>query len=76
MQFDLPGYAIGGLSGGEKKNDFWKIVAFCTDLLPEDKPRYCMGVGYVQLVIDSIVLFATFECHSNGVILGIVNPHV
>jgi hypothetical protein len=42
---DLPGYAIGGLSGGEEKDIFWKIVSTCTDLLPRGKPRYCMGVG-------------------------------
>ena len=42
---DLPGYAIGGLSGGEKKDIFWKIVSQCTDNLPKDRPRYCMGVG-------------------------------
>lgn len=42
---DLPGYAIGGLSGGEKKESFWKMVSLCTDNLPRDKPRYCMGVG-------------------------------
>lgn len=45
---DLPGYAIGGLSGGEKKDIFWKIVSTCTDHLPKDKPRYCMGVGSVS----------------------------
>ena len=42
---DLPGYAIGGLSGGEEKDVFWRVVSLCTDLLPRDKPRYCMGVG-------------------------------
>ena len=42
---ELPGYAIGGLSGGEEKDKFWRIVKICTELLPEDKPRYCMGVG-------------------------------
>lgn len=42
---DLPGYAIGGLSGGEEKDVFWRIVSICTDLLPQHKPRYCMGVG-------------------------------
>ena len=41
------GYAIGGLSGGESKDTFWRVVSVCTDLLPKDKPRYCMGVGYV-----------------------------
>ena len=42
---DLPGYAIGGLSGGEEKDIFWKVVSLCTDLLPRHKPRYLMGVG-------------------------------
>lgn len=45
LKLDLPGYAIGGLSGGEKKEEFWRIVALCSDLLPSHKPRYCMGVG-------------------------------
>lgn len=42
-----PGYAIGGLSGGEDKQQFWRVVDHCTSLLPRDKPRYLMGVGYV-----------------------------
>ena len=45
---DVPGFAIGGLSGGEKKDDFWKMVTLCTNMLPKEKPRYLMGVGYVQ----------------------------
>ena len=43
----LPGYAIGGLSGGEDKDEFWRVISRCTDLLPRDKPRYAMGVGSV-----------------------------
>jgi len=35
-------YAIGGLSGGEDKNSFWRVVAQCTAALPENKPRYVM----------------------------------
>ncbi len=42
---DLPGYAIGGLSGGEDKHSFWRVVKQCAELLPANKPRYCMGVG-------------------------------
>ena len=42
---DTPGIAIGGLSGGEEKSLFWNTVTLCTDLLPESKPRYLMGVG-------------------------------
>jgi len=44
---DTPGYAIGGLSGGEEKDKFWRVVSQCTDLMPRNKPIYCMGVGYV-----------------------------
>lgn len=51
---DTNGYAIGGLAGGEDKQDFWKIVNYCTDYLPENKPRYLMGVGYpVDLIVCS-----------------------
>lgn len=45
------GYAIGGLSGGESKEDFWKAVSICTDFLPIEKPRYLMGVGYFNILI-------------------------
>ena len=40
------GYAIGGLSGGEDKETFCKIVRVSAENLPEDKPRYVMGVGH------------------------------
>lgn len=46
-QRDVPGFAIGGLSGGEEKDDFWRMVTLSTDHLPREKPRYLMGVGYV-----------------------------
>jgi len=60
---DLPGYAIGGLAGGEKKEDFWKVVNVCTDYLPEDKPRYLMGVGYpVDLVVCALLGVDMFDC--------------
>ena len=41
---DTPGIAIGGLSGGEAKEEYCKVVDTCTALLPEKKPRYVMGV--------------------------------
>nr|XP_018918238.1 PREDICTED: queuine tRNA-ribosyltransferase catalytic subunit [Bemisia tabaci] len=57
------GYAIGGLSGGEAKDDFWKIVKLSADHLPEDKPRYCMGVGWaVDLVICCALGVDLFDC--------------
>lgn len=43
---NTPGYAIGGLAGGEDKTSFIKVVAQCTAGLPENKPRYVMGIGY------------------------------
>lgn len=45
------GYAIGGLSGGESKEDFWKAVSISTDHLPLKKPRYLMGVGYAIFLL-------------------------
>lgn len=43
---DAPGYAIGGLAGGEDKLSFIKVVSQCTAGLPMDKPKYVMGIGY------------------------------
>ncbi|MGM0368806.1 MAG: tRNA guanosine(34) transglycosylase Tgt [Bacillota bacterium] len=44
-EFDLPGYAIGGLSVGEEKEKMLEVLDYAPELLPEDKPRYLMGVG-------------------------------
>lgn len=63
VEKDLPGYAVGGLSGGEAKDVFWKVVDQCTDLLPNDKPRYCMGVGYPEDLVVCVALGADmFDC--------------
>ncbi|RLN70070.1 hypothetical protein BBJ28_00010911 [Nothophytophthora sp. Chile5] len=60
---DLPGYAIGGLAGGESKEAFWKVVARCTAQLPDDKPRYLMGVGYpLDLVVCSALGVDMYDC--------------
>ncbi|KAI3635247.1 hypothetical protein MIR68_006813 [Amoeboaphelidium protococcarum] len=60
---DTPGYAIGGLSGGEEKDKFWRIVSHCTESLPEYKPRYCMGVGYaLDLVVCVALGVDMFDC--------------
>lgn len=42
---DFAGNAIGGLSVGEKNEDFYEITDYCTDLMNKNKPRYLMGVG-------------------------------
>ncbi|KAK4693910.1 hypothetical protein P7C71_g3575, partial [Lecanoromycetidae sp. Uapishka_2] len=55
---DTPGVAIGGLSGGEDK-----VVNACTDWLPQNKPRYVMGVGYPEDLVVSVALGADmFDC--------------
>ena len=47
-KLDAKGFAIGGLSGGEEKEDFIRIVAFSAEKLAKDKPRYLMGVGFPE----------------------------
>uniref|UniRef100_A0A672IBT5 Queuine tRNA-ribosyltransferase catalytic subunit 1 n=2 Tax=Salarias fasciatus TaxID=181472 RepID=A0A672IBT5_SALFA len=60
---DVPGFAIGGLSGGEEKDDFWRMVTLSTDHLPREKPRYLMGVGYaVDLVVCVALGCDMFDC--------------
>lgn len=48
------GYAIGGLAVGEPANEMYGIVDFTTDFLPYDKPRYLMGVGRPENILESI----------------------
>lgn len=60
---NMPGYAIGGLSGGEDKDTFWRVVLHCTERLPRDRPIYCMGVGYaVDLVVCMALGVDMFDC--------------
>ncbi|KAI5242799.1 queuine tRNA-ribosyltransferase [Aureobasidium subglaciale] len=60
---DTPGIAIGGLSGGEAKEEYCKVVSTCTDMLPDNKPRYVMGVGYPEDLVVSVALGADmFDC--------------
>ena len=60
---DTPGIAIGGLSGGEAKVDYCRVVETCTALLPELKPRYVMGIGYPEDLVVSVALGADmFDC--------------
>ncbi len=54
MQMDFPGYSIGGLAVGESKEDMFRITAFLNDVLPQDKPRYLMGVGTPSDLLNNI----------------------
>ena len=53
-EFDLPGYAIGGISVGEPKETFLDILSDCVDLLPADRPRYLMGVGTPDYLFEGV----------------------
>lgn len=54
LEHDLFGYAIGGLSVGEDKEEMWRTANFTAKLLPEEKPRYLMGVGTPDDILDGI----------------------
>jgi queuine tRNA-ribosyltransferase len=53
-EMDLPGYAIGGVSVGEPKAEMQRIVAHAPRLLPAHKPRYLMGVGTPEDLVDGV----------------------
>jgi len=53
-EFDLPGYAIGGLSVGEPKEEMFRALSFCAEFLPIEKPRYLMGVGSPDALLEGI----------------------
>ncbi|MBQ9297977.1 MAG: tRNA guanosine(34) transglycosylase Tgt [Clostridia bacterium] len=53
IELDLPGYAIGGISVGEPKEEFLRILNYTTPLMPENKPRYLMGVGTPDYLIEA-----------------------
>ncbi|AEB24884.1 tRNA guanosine(34) transglycosylase Tgt [Bacillus amyloliquefaciens] len=55
VSLDFPGYAIGGLSVGEPKHVMNRVLEFTTPLLPKDKPRYLMGVGSPDALIDGAI---------------------
>ena len=53
IKLDFPGYAIGGISVGEPKEEFLDILQYTAPLLPKDKPRYLMGVGTPDYLIEA-----------------------
>ncbi|WP_035053854.1 tRNA guanosine(34) transglycosylase Tgt [Carnobacterium pleistocenium] len=55
ISMDFPGYSIGGLSVGEPKESMDKVLEYTIPLIPEDKPRYLMGVGTADSLIDSVI---------------------
>ncbi|WP_413362882.1 tRNA guanosine(34) transglycosylase Tgt [Lysinibacillus sp. 3P01SB] len=63
VELDFPGYAVGGLSVGEPKDVMNRVLDFTTPMMPADKPRYLMGVGSPDSLIDgSIRGIDMFDC--------------
>jgi queuine tRNA-ribosyltransferase len=54
VDFDLPGYSIGGLSVGEPKEIMYEVLDYAVDYLPQDKPRYLMGVGSPDYLFEGV----------------------
>ena len=54
MNIDFDGYSIGGLAVGEPAENMYEIVDFTTDILPVNKPRYLMGVGRPENILEAI----------------------
>lgn len=63
VSLDFPGYAVGGLSVGEPKDIMNRMLEFTTPLLPTNKPRYLMGVGSPDSLIDGAIRgIDMFDC--------------
>ena len=63
ISLDMPGYSIGGLSVGEPKNQLYSTAGFIADLLPENKPRYLMGVGSPEDLVECVAVGVDmFDC--------------
>lgn len=55
VDLDFPGYAIGGLSVGEPKPLMYEMLDYTVPILPEKKPRYLMGVGAPQSILEGVI---------------------
>lgn len=54
IDLDLDGYAIGGVSVGEPQNLIYNIAGFTAEFIPKEKPRYMMGVGLPEDIIEAV----------------------
>lgn len=55
VEIGFPGYAIGGLSVGEKNEQMYEVLEFTVPLMPEAKPRYLMGVGTPEDLLEGVM---------------------
>ena len=79
MTLDFPGYAIGGLSVGESKPDMYAMLDVLNPILPTEKPRYLMGVGTAEDLVNGVIRgIDIFDCvlptrlarHGAAMVLG------
>jgi queuine tRNA-ribosyltransferase len=62
-KMDFPGYSIGGLSVGESKQEMYKVLDELKDIMPKNKPRYLMGVGTPDDLIEGVIRgIDMFDC--------------
>ena len=62
-EIDFPGYSIGGLSVGESKDEMYEMLEYLKTIMPEDKPRYLMGVGSPDdLIVGAMNGIDMFDC--------------
>jgi queuine tRNA-ribosyltransferase len=63
VEMNFPGYAIGGLSIGEPKPALFEMASICTEILPATKPRYLMGMGKPEDLLEAVALgIDMFDC--------------
>ena len=63
VKMDFPGYSIGGTSVGESKEVLYKMLDYSVPYLPKDKPRYLMGVGSYDAILEGIMRgIDMFDC--------------
>ena len=63
VEIGFDGYAVGGLSVGEPKEEMYEMIYFTAPLLPVDKPRYLMGIGELRDVLTAVETgFDLFDC--------------
>jgi len=55
VEIDFPGYSIGGTSVGESKEMLYKMIDYSIKWLPTDKPRYLMGVGSTDAILEGVL---------------------
>ncbi len=53
-ELDLPGYAVGGLAVGETTEEMYAVLDYLTPAMPSDKPRYLMGVGTPENIVEGV----------------------